>query len=54
MTITTISSGQTVSSASVTSGNTEIVLSGGSSVDPSVTGGSLELQGGAVASATYR
>ncbi len=42
MTTTTISSGHTVTSASVTSGNTEIVLSGGSSVDPGVIGGTLE------------
>jgi fibronectin-binding autotransporter adhesin len=46
MATTTISSGQTSSGGFVTSGNTEIVLSGGSSVDPSVTGGTVILKGG--------
>jgi len=51
MTTTTISSGQTVSGATVSVGDTEIVLSGGSSVDPGVTGGMLTLQGGTAISA---
>jgi len=44
MTTTTISSGQTVSNATVSAGDAEIVLSGGSSVDPSVTGGTVILR----------
>src|SRR5579862_9556053 len=51
MTTTTVSSGQTVSSAFVGSGDTEIVLSGGSSVFPQISGGTLDIQGGFVLAA---
>ena len=50
MTTVTISSGQTVSSASITRGNTEIVLAGGASVDPHIRGGQLQVNGGTASS----
>ena len=51
MTMTTVSSGQMVSNVTIASGDSETVLSGGSSIDPQVVGGSLELEGGFASSA---
>jgi hypothetical protein len=51
MTTTTVSSGQTVSSATLGAGSTEIVLAGGFSIDPRIRGGNLEVMGGTVVSA---
>lgn len=46
MTTTVVSSGQTVSSATISSGDTEVVVAGGSSVDPNAAGGTLSVSGG--------